>query len=410
MRTILCTLLLALLARASTHAADWPQWRGPSGQGLVTDGELPTKWDAKTGENVLWKAPLPKGDTPYSSPIIQGDRVFITLAMNKTREHHVLCFDRKQGTLLWDTTVEPGPWNLTDLRGGYAASTPAADDAHVYVLFGSAVLAALDFDGKITWRTELPRHAFDVAIGCSPILYGETIILQADMVQKQSSLMAFNRKTGVMQWEVKRPDVGFAHSTPTIVSIESKPLMLVAASDALQGIDPATGRIQWWCKAKGDTVSPVFADGMAYIDSGRGGPGFGVAISKDLTGDVTQSALRWTIRQIPEGFGSPAIVNGRLYRLHAPGILKCYGMSDGVEIYSQRLEGASPAVSPVVTSNGTLYFASSGRSYIVKPGDQYTQVAVNNLDDPNYASPAVSEGRLFLKGQKFLWCIGPKNP
>ena len=408
MRTILCTVFLMLLAGGgSAGAVDWPRWRGPTGQGLVEDDQkLPTSWSARTGENIIWKAPLPKGDTPYSSPIVQGERVFVTLAMNKTREHHVLCFDKREGKQLWDTEVPPGPWNLTDLRGGYAASTPVADDQRVYVLFGSAVLAAIDFEGKIVWRTELPRHAFDVAIGCSPILFGETLILQADMVQKQSSIMAFDRKSGEMKWEVKRPEVNFAHGTPTIVNIAGKPLMLVAASDALQGVDPSNGEVRWWCKAKGDTVSPVFADGVAYIDGGRGGPGFAVTASDGMKGDVTKTALRWSLRQVSEAFGSPVIVGKYLYRLQSPGVLKVYAMADGGEVYSQRLEGAAPAVSPIVTADGTIYFASSGRSYVVKAGDKFEQIAVNNLDDPNYASPAVSDGRIYLKGQRFLYCIG----
>jgi len=184
--------------------------------------------------------------------------------------------------------------------------------------------------------------------------------------------------------------------------------MLVAASDALQGVDPATGELQWSCKAKGDTVSPVFADGIAYVDSGRGGPGFAVAVAPNLKGDVTKSALKWSVRQIPEGFGSPVIVGGRLYRLHSPGVLKCYRMADGAEIYSQRLEGITVPASPVAAADGTIYFASAGRSYVVKAGDQYEQLAVNNLDDSNYASPAVANGRMYLKGVRFLYCVGMK--
>lgn len=403
-------LLLALIACLAPAAhADWPQWRGPTGQGQSDATALPLTWDAKTGENVLWKAPLPKSDNPYSSPIVSGDRVFVTLTMNKTREHHVLAFDKSTGKPLWNVTVDPGPWMLTDLRGGYAAPTPCADADRLYVLFGSAVLAALNpADGQILWRKDLPRHDFDVAIGCSPLPFQDTILLQADMVKRQSSLIAFDKKTGDIRWEVKRPDVNFAHSTPTLVTVAGKPLMLVAASDALQGVDPTNGQVQWSCKAKGDTVSPVFADNTAYVDSGRGGPGFAVAVSPDLKGDVSKSALAWSVRQVPEGFGSPIIVGPHLYRLHSPGILKCFKLADGTELYSQRLEGATPAASPIATRDGTLYFASAGRSYVVKPGQTFEQLAVSNLDDPNYASPAVDGDRLYLKGQKFLWCVGGK--
>jgi outer membrane protein assembly factor BamB len=364
------------------------------------------QWDGKTGQNVLWKAALPKADNPYSSPIVKGDRMIVTLAMNKTREHHVLCFDKNSGKPLWDTVVPAGLWVLSDLRGGYGAPTPAADERRIYVLFGSAVMAALDFEGKILWRIDLPRRDFDVAIGCSPLLFGETIILQADMIKKQSSLIAFEKTNGEIRWEIKRPEVDFAHSTPTLVSVGERPLMLVAASNALQGVDPSNGQVVWSCKAKGDTVSPVYGNGVAYVDSGRGGPGFAVSVDAAMKGDVTKTNLRWMARQIPEGFGSPIIVGDYLYRLHSPGILKCYALADGKEMYSQRLEGATAAVSPIATKDGTIYFASSGRSYVIKAGPQFEQVASNNLDDPNYASAAVSDGRIYLKGQRFLYCIG----
>src|SRR5258706_16300111 len=164
----LVAALVLLLTCSSLVAGDWPQWRGPTGQGFVDDANLPTTWDGKTGENIVWKAALPKGDTPYSSPIVRGDRVFITVAMNKTREHHVLCFDKKEGTLLWDTSVPPGLWNLTDLRGGYAASTPAADAERVYVLFGSAGLAGLAFYLQIACRIQRPPQGVPLGLWCEP--------------------------------------------------------------------------------------------------------------------------------------------------------------------------------------------------------------------------------------------------
>jgi outer membrane protein assembly factor BamB len=334
--------------------------------------------------------------------------VFVTVAMNKAREHHVICLDAKDGKQLWDTVVPPGPWELKDVRGGYGAPTPCADGERVYALFGSAVLAALDKEGKILWRRELPKYNFDVAIGTSPLPVGDAIVVECDLLGKQGSLIAFDKKTGDVKWEAKRPENGFAHSTPTPVTIGGKPALLVAGSDTLQAVSPENGAVIWSCKAKGDTVSPVYADGVAYLDSGRGGPGFAVAVDPAMTGDVTKSALKWTIKNIPEGFGSPVIVGGRLYRMHAPGILKCYSLADGAEVFSQRLEGSTAAVSPIATKDGLIYCASSGKSYVIRAGAKFEQVAANNLDDPNYASPAVAAGHLFLKGQKFLYCIGAK--
>ncbi|HYE19080.1 MAG TPA: PQQ-binding-like beta-propeller repeat protein [Tepidisphaeraceae bacterium] len=402
-------LTLALLT-LPTRATDWPQWRGPTGQGLSTDKTLPTKWDAKTNENIAWKSPLPKSDTPYSSPIVVAGKVFVTIAINADRQHRVLCFDAKTGKELWNVAVAPGPWLLTDLRGGYAAPTPAADSAHVYALFGSGVLAALDHAGNQVWRYELPNAtAFDVAIGCSPLLVGDTVIVQADTTKKQSALIALDCKTGKPAWHAPRPTVNFAHSTPTLIDLAGKPLLLVAAFDALQGVDPATGAVVWSAKAKGDTVSPVYsADAkLAYIDSGRGGPGYAISIDPAAAGDVTKTHTKWTLQQVPEAFGSPVILNDRLYRLHAPGILKTYNLADGAELSSLRLEGATPAASLVATPDH-LYAASAGTSFVLTPGDTPAVLSKNDLADNNYASPATADGAIYLKGRKFLWCLRAK--
>jgi len=183
-------------------------------------------------------------------------------------------------------------------------------------------------------------------------------------------------------------------------------MLLVAASEALQGVDPADGAVKWSVKAKGDTVSPVWANGVAYIDSGRGGPGFAVNVDAAGKGEVAQ---RWMIKNVPEAFGSPVIVGPNLYRLQGSGILKCYSLADGKEVYTQRLEGAAAAVSPIATADGKIYFASSGKSYVVKAGDKFEPIGMNSLDDANYASPAISDGRIYLKGVRFLYCIGTKK-
>src|SRR5262249_45589066 len=138
-------------------------------------------------------------------------------------EHHVACYQAEDGKPLWDIKIPTGPWKLTDLRGGYTAPTPASDGERIYVLFGSSVLAALDFDGKIIWRKEIRPYEFDVAIGTSPLLFEDTVILQCDQVNRKSFLIAFDRKTGDVRWEKKCPEHGFSHSTPTLVSINGKP-------------------------------------------------------------------------------------------------------------------------------------------------------------------------------------------
>ena len=409
--------VLLLLVAASASAADWPGWRGPTGLGQTDDKRLPLTWGGKENAKVLWKVPLPgveakaAQDQNQSSPVVIGEHVFLTASYwlggkadpKAHPEHHVACYQVADGKLLWDVKVEPGPWLFSDLRGGYTAPTPAADAERVYVVFGSSVIAALDHSGKALWRKDVKPFKFDVALAASPVLFGDTAILQCDEVDRQSRLIAFDKKTGDVKWEEKRPKAGFGHSTPVLATIAGQPQLLVSASNALQGLDPSNGRVIWTCEAKGDTVSPVFGNGLVYIDTGRGGPAF--AVDPTGTGDVTKTHLRWKLNQLPEGYGSPVVAGEYLYRLHSPETLKCIKMATGEVVYSERMPGIATACSPIVAGD-RLYLASAGKSYILKVGATPEILSVNDLGDPGSASPAVSGGKLFLKGRKWLFCVG----
>lgn len=412
--------LLLLLLTLPAAAADWPAWRGPTGMGHTAETNLPLTWNAKTGENVLWKAPLPGSqgtaspDQNQSSPVVVGDRVFVTTSFwpgkidpAKRPEHHVACYAVADGKQLWDVTVAPGPWQFQDLRGGYTAPTPAADAERVYVVFGSSVIAALTHAGREVWRKEVVPFKFDVALAASPVLVGDTVILQCDELDKQSRLIAYDRKTGDVRWEEKRPGVGFAHSTPVLATVGGKQQLLVAASNAVQGVDPDNGKVLWTCDAKGDTVSPVLAGKVVYLDSGRGGPA--LAVDPTGTGNVTKTHVRWTVKAVSEGYSSPVADAEYLYRAHKPELLTCRRLSDGEAVYSERLPGMNTAASPVLTADGRVYLANAGKSYVVKAGPTFEILATNDLADPASASPAVAGGKLFLKGQKFLWCVGTKK-
>lgn len=401
-----CWLLLLLVVSAGASAADWSQFRGPTGLGQTAERDLPLTWNAKSGENIAWRAPLPKSDNPYSSPIVSGDRVFVTCATNQPVTHRVLCLAKADGKLLWEAAIEPGPLLLKDLRGGYGAPTPCTDGRRIYVVFGSAVIAALDFDGKLVWRKELVNYAFDVALGASPILFGDTVVLDCDQTGKTSSIVAFDQATGAVRWEAKRPDTGFTHSTPVIVSVGGRPQMLVSASAALQGLDPANGKILWWCAAPGDASSPAFGGGLVFSDSGRGGKA--VCVDPTGEGDVIKTHLKWTFPQIPEGLSSPLIVGGFIWRTHNPEIVKCLKLADGLPAFSERLPGVSTWASPIATDDGRIYFASAGRSYVLKAGDKLEVLATNEIGEENRASAAVSDGRIFLRGDKNLYCIQKK--
>jgi outer membrane protein assembly factor BamB len=387
-------------------AENWPQFRGPTGLGYSKEENLPLTWNAGTGENIEWKIPLPRGDNPYSSPIVWGENVIVTVVTNAPLKHHVLCYAVTDGKLKWETEVPPGPLVLTDLRGGYGAPTPCTDGQRIYAVFGSAVVAALGFDGKVQWRKEIANHAFDVALGSSPIVYKDTVILNCDQTGKTSSIIAWDTATGDIRWEAKRPETGFAHSTPVVVEVAGKPQMLVSASGAIQGLDPANGKVIWWCAAQGDASSPAFGGGIVFSDSGRGGKG--VAVDPTGAGEVTKTHLKWTVPQISEGLSSAIIAGERVWRSHGPEILKSFDLKTGERVLNERLSGISTWASPIATPEGRLYFASAGKTYVVRASDKLEIAGVSDLGEENRASAAVSDGRIYLRGDKHLYCIRKK--
>jgi len=423
---------------SSAHASDrWPAWRGPSGDGQCDEKSLPLKWGGKNNDNILWKTPLfpddnVKRDQNQSSPIVWGERVFVTLSYwpqgtteKDFPEHHVICFSVKDGQKLWDTIIPPGPWKLTDLRGGYTAPTPATDGERVFAIFGSSVVAAVNMDGKIAWRKEIKPHNFDVAWGASPILFsplpagGEgpgvrgspSLIVVCDHIKsnKTSSIYAFDAATGDVRWEKKRPTADWTHSTPLLANVKGKLQLLTATHNGPQGLDPSNGDVLWYfndSKQIGDTVTPTCRDGVVYVDSGRGS--MGVAVDATGSGDVSKTALKWKVPAVGAGFSSPLLVGDYLYRLHGADVLSCWKWSSGEKVFNERLQGVDSAVSPFATADGRIYCASAGKSYVLKAGPTFEVLESSALNDGSRASPAVAAGRIYLKGGRYLWCVGVK--
>lgn len=419
---LLCAVLLSV---TTVRSEDWPQFRGPTGLGFTSQTGLPTKWGGTDNENVLWKSPL-VGEG-HASPIVSGERLFVCTAhwpeSVKDRkavipEHHVLCYSVSDGKLLWDSLVEPGPWLRNDFRsgpgGGYAAPTPVTDGQRVYVVFGSSVMAAMDFEGRLVWRKEITPHTFDVTIGSSPVLFDDTVLMLCAMTNKKDSkLVAYDKADGTIRWEAALPQAGFAHSTPVKIEVGGKPQLVIVASGGgesdrgIQGLDPRNGEALWWCRGGGEASSAAFGAGIVYCDNGRGGPG--IAIDPSGSGDVTKTHIKWRVNQVPEAIGSPIIVGQRVYRLHTPNVLKCWNAATGEQVYAQRLDRlTSTWASPIADGAGRLYFATAGVSHVVQTGDEFSSLAINDLGDPNHASPAVFGGKLFLVGTRHVFCVGTK--
>ena len=278
--------MLLLAVPAASRAEDWPGWRGPTGLGYSKEKDLPLTWDGKTGQNVLWKSPLhgggknnPEFSSPgWSSPIVWRDRIFLTTSTwpagltekerrSSIAEHHVLCFQTSDGKQLWDRVVPAGKIVVNNFYHGYTVPTPVTDGTHVWGLFGSGVIAALDFDGKIVWREELPHFRdVDGGICSSPILYEDTVIIPGI---QEMGLRALNKKTGKLKWEQKTKARN-TMSTPALLRIQDK-IQLIHYAGGIQGLDPATGELLWSCRVTTSQSSPVFGSGLLFADAGRGG-------------------------------------------------------------------------------------------------------------------------------------------
>ena len=401
--------VLLLAVTAGAKAQNWPGWRGPSGTGHTAEKNLPLRWDAQTRKGVLWK--VTTGGVGYSSPIIWGKTVFVTTsdkqAGNDVPDHHVVAFAVGDGRRLWRTRIKPGksPCQFNE----YATPTPVTDGKTVYVWFGSGVLAAVDFKGKLLWRQERGGQADKNNSPCSsPVLAGEAVILLCDDADDNGSLQALDKKTGKVRWQDKRAREGGNMSSPIVIDVNGKAQVVVAGAERLEGIDPGNGKPIWWCDLPCVAVpSPVFQGGLVFAVAGDGR---GVAVAPDGTGDVTASHVRASCKGIKVGFTSPTIAAGHVYLVQGKG-LDCWNLKTGKLAYSETLKGASQYASPIVTADGLLYFASAGQTAILLAGPKFKLVATNTLDseDPKHgASPAVSNGKLFFRDFAHLYCVGKK--
>jgi outer membrane protein assembly factor BamB len=281
----------------------------------------------------------------------------------------------------------------------------------VYALFGTSVLVAIDFSGKIVWRQELVPHDYDVEMATSPVLFDNLVIVFCGM-KGGSRLVAFDRKTGAIAWDKTLKDTGYGHNTPLVIRVTGSPQMILmgaglgTARNAIQSFDPRSGERIWWCAGKGETASAVVAKQFVYCDSGRGGAG--KLIDPTGTGNVTETHVKWEAN-VTQGLSSPLVVGDHLYRLHDNGTFTCWELATGKRVYQERVGGLSSNwSSPVTDGAGRIYLASGGTSLVLAAGPEFKVLATNKLNDSNHASPAIAGGRIYLLGQKQLFAIGQK--
>tara|TARA_R110002072_G_scaffold302710_2_gene487646 strand:- start:168832 stop:170136 length:1305 start_codon:yes stop_codon:yes gene_type:complete len=415
---------LFCLLTSLVSAENWPGWRGPRGDGTSLEKNVPVSWDGAEGNNVAWKVEIP--GEGHASPTVWGDRVFLVSCLPDSKERVLISLDRHTGNQLWQKTVVESPLESKHSLNSFASSTPTTDGKLVYVAFlkvdghtvpapnvgkprpitpGEMVVAAYDFEGNQRWMTKpgefISAHGF-----CScPVIFEDLLIVNGDH-DGDSYVVALNRATGDMVWKTPRRHKTRSYVTPIIREIDGKQQMVFSGSKCIVSMDPYTGKMLW--NVEGPTeqyvASMVYDNEKFYMAAGF--PTHHVmAVRPDGQGDVTESHVVWHTQEVKCYVPSPVLVDKYLIVADDRGTANCFETTKGERLWQGRM--GSHFSASLVTAGGLVYFqADDGTTRVVKPGPDMEIVSENELGERSYASPAISNGQLFIRGEKHLFCIG----
>ncbi len=430
-----------IFSSKAANSTNWPQWRGPESQGVSTEKNLPTEWsDTK---NVLWKTLLP--GRGFSQPIIWGNRVFLTTdveggaapATHKPPTHmmggrefkhpewygvdllhtfKVLCLDRDTGKILWEKTAYEGTvYDYRHKRGNYAAPTPITDGKYVWAYFGSEGLYCYDYSGKLIWQKSLgPIPTIGMGVGTSPLLYENTVIMQCDENEgKNSFLTALDKKTGKEVWRVARP-IQVSWTTPVIVKTPQREELVTSGNEFLISYDPKTGKELWRTGGlKSHAIAtPVVGHGLAILSSGYPNKVI-TAVKLGGSGNLDGSdKIAWRYNKGTAYVPSPILYGDYVYLMSEGGILTCLNAKTGELVYEGgRVPVATKfyGASPVAFEDKILLTSDDGDTFVIKAGPKHEVLGTNSLGEPCRTSIAIADGKLFIRGEKHLFCIGKKG-
>jgi len=433
---VISLLTTLALFDSTVDAGNWPQWRGPDGQGISTEKNLPTVWSAT--KNIRWKTPI--AGRSHSSPIVWGNKIFLTTAIEgplvpgaKAVKHmigekeflhpdsigadhkhtfKVICLNATTGKILWEQTAFEGtPFDNRHRKSSFAASTPATDGKHVFAFFGTEGLYAYDMNGKFMWRADLGKlGTVGMGTGTSPILHENLVLMQCDEDNGEASfIVALDKKTGKEVWKTPRK-VQVSWSTPVLVRTTKRAELITSGTEAVVAYDPATGKELWRHKGVESNAipSPVANNEAVFLSAGFPAK-IVMAIRLGATGDLTDSPnVVWKHSKGTAYVPSPILYGEYLYLTTDRGILTCLNAKTGEVMY----EGgrvpipATFTASPVAFDGKLLLTSEDGDTFMVKAGPKHEILGSNSVGEPVYASPAIADGRIFIRGEKNLYAIG----
>lgn len=418
MTSSLARLLLIPVLTSAALAGDWPQFRGPQGNGTCREARAPLRWGPE--QNITWRSALPSDAN--SCPIVSNGRVFVTCAEDEGRKRSLLCFDRRDGKLLWTRTVAHDQVMPTHQTNPYCGSTPVANGQCVVVWHGSAGLVSYDFEGREQWKRDLGEFRHIWGYASSPIIHDDKLILHAGP-GRRVFLAALDLATGKTLWETDEPVKGDGSrndkghyvgswSTPVVTTIDEREQLVCAMTTRVNSYDPNDGRIIWSCDGligmKGELAysSPVLAGNVCMQIGGFGGPSIGFTMGGN--GNITEKQRLWRTEQNPQSIGSGVFANGHVFIPDAAGgTIRCIDPSTGKERWRHRTGGPNFWGS-IVMAAGRLYVTNQeGETYVFEPNpERYEELAVNALGEATNATPAFSDGQAFIRTRAALYCLG----
>jgi outer membrane protein assembly factor BamB len=400
---LLSPILLATALAAGPRAEDWPEFRGPTGQGHSTERGLPLDWSES--RNVAWKAPVP--GLGWSSPVVAGGRVWLTTAVKERGgSMRALAYDVESGRPLVNVEVfHSRSGDPLNVKNSLASPTPILDGDRVYVHFGAEGTAALTTDGSIVWKARLPYES-QHGNGGSPIVFGELLIYSGDG-SDTAFVVALDKRSGKVRWKTsRRQPADQAYSTPLVIRVGERDQVVSVGAYRAVAYDPETGKEIWrvsYADGFSNVPRPVFGHGLVYIATGFQQPSL-LAVRADGAGDVTRTHVAWTLRRAAPLTPSPLLVGDELYLVNDNGIASCLDATSGKVHWQQRLNGNYSA-SPVF-ADGRIYFLDEdGRATVIAPGTEFKLLSTSHLDGATLASMAISGGSIFIRTDRYLYRI-----
>jgi outer membrane protein assembly factor BamB len=430
------------LPLAVSAAGSWPSFRGPFASGVADAQRLPDRWDGANGDHVRWRTAIP--GLAHSSPVVWGDSVFVTSAISSRanatfkpglygegdasddRSVHkwmVYAIDKRTGRIRWERVAHEGaPRNKRHVKSTYASATPVTDGRVVVAWFGSEGVYAFDVNGQPLWSLDIGRvdmGAYDIPTyewgpASSPIIWNGLVILQVD-TQADSFVMALNAESGEIVWKTPREEIP-SWGSPNVAVTAAGPELVTNASNFIRGYDPRTGQELWRLggSSKITAPTPIFADGLIVVASGRAPERPLFAVRPGARGDLTlrpdqtsSAAVAWSRRARGSYMPTPLAYNGLLYVLANNGVLDAYELTSGAEVYRQRLPlvGSGFSASPVA-ADGKLYLSNEdGDMLVIRAGRTFEHIATNSIGELLMATPALSEGVMYVRGVSHLFAI-----